>query len=503
MVDFLSALSQVLTVETIFWTALGAILGIIIGALPGLTATMGIALLLPVSFHLSFAAGFGMLLAVYCGAVSGASIPAILLGIPGNPNALATIYDGTLMTARGQAGLALGSAVAASVIGGMLSLLALILFAPVVARFTLLFGPAEKATLALVGLAVIASVSSDNLAKGVVTGALGLFLSSLGVDPFTNSIRLPFADFFAQSPLVTGLGLIPILIGLYGISQVFFDLERLGANPAPPTLEKLGGVFPPFRKIRAMWRIILESTGIGTLIGAIPGTGASIAVFLAYDRAKKITASGKHGLGKVGTGVVEGVFAPEVANNAVTGGALIPTLALGIPGDSSTAILLGALMIKGVVPGYQLFQQKMNLVYAVFLTLFLSNIFMFAFQTKGIRWFAQVVRVRLPYLLPFVLILSMIGAYAVSGQAVTTAVYDMSICLGFGLLGYVLKKADYPLTPLVLGVILGGMLEENFRRAVKLSGGDYLVFFKKPIALAFILLAVLSVLPPVLKKRKG
>jgi putative tricarboxylic transport membrane protein len=501
MTDFLSAISQVLTLETIFWTALGEILGILIGALPGLTATMGIALLLPVSFQLSFSAGFGMLLGVYCGAVSGASIPAILLGIPGNPNALATMYDGTLMTGKGQAGLALGSAVTASFIGGMLSLAALVLFAPLVARFTLLFGPAEKATLALVGLTIIASVSSENIAKGLVTGALGLFLSSLGVDAFTNTIRLPFPARFAHTPLVTGLGLIPILIGLYGVSQVFTDLGRLKTAYVPPVIQQIGSVFPSWKKIRSMWRIILESTGIGTLIGAIPGTGASIAVFLAYDRAKKITAPGKHGLDRVGTGCVEGVFAPEVANNAVTGGALIPTLALGIPGDSSTAILLGALLIKGVVPGYQLFQQRMDLVYAVFLTLLLANVFMFIFQIWGIRWFAQVTKVKLPYLLPFVLILSLIGSYAVSGQAVTTAVYDMTICLVFGVLGFALKKADYPIPPLVLGVILGGMLEENFRRAVKLAGGDYTVFFTKPISLLFILLAVVSVLLPLLKKK--
>ena len=503
MEAFLIALEQVLSLETILWVAVGEVLGIIIGALPGLTATMGIALLLPLSFQLPFAPGFGMLLAVYCGAVSGASIPAILVGIPGNPNALATVYDGTLMTAKGQASLALGSAVLASFIGGILSLLVLVLFAPLVARFTLMFGPAEKAALALVGLAIIASISGDELAKGIATGALGLVIASFGVDPFTNSLRIPFPEVFRETPLATGVGLIPVLIGLYGVSQVFADLPRLSTAPGEVTLQKFTERFPSFRKLRSMWRIILESTGVGTLIGAIPGTGASIAVFIAYDRAKKITASGKHGLEPVGTGCVEGVFAPEVANNAVTGGALIPTLALGIPGDSSTAVLLGALLIKGVVPGYQLFQQKMHLVYAVFLTLFLANLFMFLFQLKGIRWFAQVIRIPLAYLLPIVLILSLIGAYAVSGQGFTTAVYDTAICLLFGLIGYLLKKGRYPVAPLVLGVILGGMLEENFRRAVKLAQGNYLVFFTKPIALTFILLAVFSVILSLIQKGRA
>jgi putative tricarboxylic transport membrane protein len=366
-----------------------------------------------------------------------------------------------------------------------------------------MFGPAEKATLALVGLTIIASISSENIARGIITGALGLFIASFGVDPFTNTVRLPFPKFFQKTPLATGFGLIPILIGVYGVSQVFLDLERLRSSPGSRTVQQeFKEIFPPWKKIRSLWRIILESTGIGTLIGAIPGTGASIAVFLSYDRAKKITASGRHGLEKVGTGCVEGIFAPEVANNAVTGGALIPTLALGIPGDSSTAVLLGALLIKGVVPGYQLFLQQMDMVYAVFLTLFLANIFMFVFQLKGIRWFSQVMRIPLPYLLPFVLILSLIGSYAVSGQAFTTAVYDTAVCLLFGVVGFLLRKGGYPISPLVLGVILGGMLEENFRRAVKLANGNYLVFFHKPISLVFIILAMVSVAIPILGKWK-
>ena len=502
MEAFVAGFFQIFNVETILWIALGEILGIVLGALPGLTATMGVALMLPISFQLSDATGMALLLGVYCGAVSGASIPAILLGIPGNPNAIATVYDGHAMTQKGLAGQALGGAVIASFIGGIGSLVLLMLFSPLIARFTLLFGPAEKATLALVGLTIIASVSSDNLAKGVLMGTLGLALSLLGTDPFTDALRIPFPQLLAKTPLASGINLVPALIGLFGISQALIDLERIQQGRIATPQVKIENIFPSFRKIASMWRIVLESTGIGALIGAIPGTGASIAVFLSYERAKKITGSLRSRLDPIGSGCLEGVFAPEVANNAVTGGALIPALSLGIPGDAATAVLLGALLIKGVVPGHQLFSQNMTLVYAIFIALFISNVFMLSFQLLGVRIFPKVLAVPPAVLIPIILILSLIGSYAIQGQAILSATFDMGVALGLGILGFFLKKGGYPIAPIVLGLILGGMLEENFRRAVKLAGGNYGVFFTKPISLVFILFALLSVMLPLLRKRR-
>ena len=502
MEEIISGLLQIFNVQTILWVALGATLGIILGALPGLTATMGVALMLPISFQLSDATGMALLLAVYCGAVSGASVPAILLGIPGNPNAIATVFDGKAMTEKGLAGQALGGAVVASFIGGITSLIILVLFSPLIARFTLAFGPAEKATLALVGLTIIASVASKNLAKGILTGAIGLALSLFGTDPFSNAIRLPFRTVLAKTPLTSGISLIPALIGLFGISQALFDLQSIKHSHIAPAQVKIEKIFPSIKKVAAMWRLIIESSGIGTLIGAIPGTGASIAVFLSYERAKKITSSPKSKLEKVGTGCLEGVFTPEVANNACTGGALIPVLSLGIPGDAATAVLLGALLIKGVVPGFRLFSQEMSLVYAIFFALFLSNVFMLTFQLLGVRIFPKILAVPGAILIPTILILSLIGSYAIQGQAIIAATFDMGIALGLGILGYFLRKAEYPVAPIVLGLILGGMFEENFRRAVKLAEGNYFVFFTKPIAILFIALAIFSLALPFLKKRK-
>ncbi|HEY9053892.1 MAG TPA: tripartite tricarboxylate transporter permease [Rectinemataceae bacterium] len=497
-----SAVSQVFTLSTVAWICIGSVLGIILGALPGLTATMGIALMLPISFQLSNAAGMGLLLAVYCGAVSGASIPAILLGIPGNPNAIATIEDGLLMTKKGLAGQALGGAVIASFIGGIGSLICLIFFAPMIARMALAFGPAEKATLALVGLTIIASISSKNIVKGLVMGAFGMILAFLGTDPFSGQVRIPFPGLLAKTPLSKGIDLISALIGLFGISQVFLDIGKKETEPQKVITLKISETFPPVKKILSMWRIIAESLGIGVIIGAIPGTGASIAVFIARDRAKKICANSKGKLEQVGTGVLEGVFAPEVANNAVTGGALIPTLALGIPGDGATAVLIGALMIKGITPGFQLFSTKLDLVYAIFIALFLANVAMLVFQFLGVPLYPKILKVPSRLLLPQILILSLIGAYAVSGQAVTAGIYNMAIALIMGVIGYFLIRDRYPIAPIVLGLILGGMFEENFRRAVKLAQGNYLTFFTKPICLLFIAFSIISIAWPMIANRR-
>lgn len=504
MAEILEGLNLVLNLQTMFWIVVGSILGIVLGALPGLTATMGVALMLPVSFYLPTSTGMALLLSVYAGAVGGASIPAILLGIPGNPNALATVEDGYRMTQQGRGGLALGSAAVASLIGGVLGLIVLCLFAPMLARATLAFGPAEKFGLAVLGLAVIASISGDRLLRGVATAALGLCLSLIGADTFTNAPRMPFPDLLSRTPLANGIELIPALIGLFGISQALIDLDRLRSPALPLPQVQLRDLFPSFRKLRQMWRIILESTGIGTLIGAIPGTGASIAVFLAHERAKKLTHAPGSKLDKVGEGNVEGVFAPEVANNAVTGGAMIPVLTLGIPGDAVTAVLLGALIVKGVVPGNLLFVNDLPLVYSIFFGMGFAFAAMFVFQLVGVRLFPYVLRVPSVYLVPIVLMLSFIGTFAVDGQAVVKATYNMGIALILGIVGYLLKRADYPISPLVLGLILGPMLEDNYRLAVKLGQGNPFVFLHSPIVLAMIaVICVAFVLPQLMRRMRS
>lgn len=503
MGDFAQGFQMVANISTLLWCAFGTVLGIILGALPGLTATMGIALVIPISYSISnTATGIGLLLSVYCGAVCGASIPAILLGIPGNPNAIATVTDGQLMTKKGLAGQALGGAVIASMIGGLGSEILLVFFSPLIAKATLAFGPAEKTTLALVGLVIIASVSGKDILKGLLMGALGFVFAFLGTDPISGACRMPFANALKKTVLAGGFDMTSTLIGLYGVSQVFAELANLSKPQNTDVATNIGKVFPPFRKVLSMWQIILASLGIGTIIGAIPGTGASIAVFMAHDSASKICDASNGKLDKPGTGCLEGVFAPEVANNAVTGGALIPALSLGIPGDSATAVLIGALMINGVTPGFQLFSTNMPLVYSIFITLFIANVFMGVFQLAGIRLYPKVLLISQRILMPIVLILSFIGSYALAGASIPKGVFNVGTALFMGLVGYSMKKNGYPLAPVVLGFILGGMFEENFRKAVKLGAGTMERFVTSPICWVFTLLAVVIVVSSVLKNRK-
>lgn len=502
MSDFLAGVGLIAHVSTFMWCAFGAALGIVLGALPGLTATMGIALVIPISYQLDTATGIGMLLAVYCGAVCGASIPAILLGIPGNPNAIATAEDGQLMTKKGLAGQALGGAVLASVIGGLGSEIFLIFFSPLVAKATLAFGPAEKCTLALVGIVIIAVVSGKDVLKGLLMGALGFVFAFLGPDPMSGTLRIPFVSVLGKTPFANGLDLTATLIGLYGVSQVFSEINNFRKSHKQEICSEIGKIFPPFKKIVSMWKIILSSLGIGTFIGAIPGTGASIAVFMSRNAASTICEHSKGKLDQPGTGCLEGVFAPEVANNAVTGGALIPALSLGIPGDSATAVLIGALMINGVTPGFALFSQNMPLVYSIFLTLLISNIFMGVFQLAGVRLYPKILLISQQVLMPVVLLLSFLGPYALAGSSVSKGVYFLGTSLVMGLLGYCLKKNDYPISPVVLGLILGRMFEEQFRRGVKLGGGTLERFYTSPICWFFILLVVVLVISTVMKNRK-
>ena len=502
MTDFIAGFNMVANISTVLWCAFGSVLGIILGALPGLTATMGIALVIPISYQLPTATGIGVLLSVYCGAVCGASIPAILLGIPGNPNAIATVTDGQLMTKKGLAGQALGGAVIASMIGGIGSEILLVFFSPLIAKATLAFGPAEKTTLALVGLVIIASVSGKDILKGLLMGALGFVFAFLGTDPVSGACRMPFASVLKHTVAAGGFDMTSTLIGLYGVSQVFSEIDNLRKPQNTNVATNIGKVFPPFKKVCSMWQIILSSLGIGSVIGAIPGTGASIAVFMAHDSAKRICSASKGKLDEPGTGCLEGVFAPEVANNAVTGGALIPALSLGIPGDSATAVLIGALMINGLTPGFALFNQHMDMVYSIFITLFIANVFMGVFQLAGVRIYPKVLLISQKILMPLVLMLSFIGAYALAGASVAKGVFNVGTALFMGLVGYALKKNKYPLAPVVLGFILGGMFEEQFRKAVKLGAGTMERFTSSWICWVFTALALAIVVSSVVKNRK-
>lgn len=488
-----TAIAAVFNFSALLWISIGTVLGIVVGALPGLTATMGIAIMLPLCITLGPELGMAALLGVYMGAVTGASIPAILLGIPGNPNAIATVADGQGMARNGEPGRALGLAVTASFIGGMFSLLVLVLVSPFLAKVALSFGPPEYFGLALMGLTLIATVSGKNMIKGLIAGILGLMVSTVGFDPLTGSGRF----IFNNPNLMSGISLVPVLIGMYAIGQVLVsasDESQMGQVRA----FKKEKIFPSLKELWEYRRTILEAALIGTGIGVLPGTGASIAVFLAYERARKISRHPE----SFGQGAPDGILAAETANNAVTGGAMVPTLTLGIPGDGSTALLLGALTIFGLRPGPLLFRDQSAFMYTIFLAIFMANIFMVIYQIGGIRLFVNILKVPPAILMPIVLVLSVVGAYAININA-----FDIGVAVVFGIVSFIFKKTDVPLVPMILGVVLGGMFEAELRRGLVLYQGNFFGFFSRPIFAALFLVTVLSLMWPWLsayiKKRKG
>ncbi|MDQ7820283.1 MAG: tripartite tricarboxylate transporter permease [Armatimonadota bacterium] len=468
MEPLLKGLAFVLQPTTLLWIVAGDIVGIFVGALPGLTATMALALFLPLTIHLDSLTGIALMLGLYFGAVTGASIPAILFGIPGNPNAIATVLDGLPMARKGQAGVALGGAVIASLIGGLVSTAALLAASPALARFSLLFGPAEYFALAVASLTIIASVSGRSLLKGVVMGALGVLLSTVGIDTVTGIQRFTFGNPF----LATGIGLVPVLIGMFGITQALEDAGRPGGAVQVVT-RHLGRLFPRLGQLRRMWRILLESSWIGTLVGILPGAGASVAVMLAYERAKQLSERPD----EFGTGRLEGVMAPEVANNACIGGGLIPTLTLALPGESAAVPILAALVLHGITPGPLLFSFQPHFIYAVVFAMIVANLTTCLFQLVGIRLFVKALSIPPPLLTPLIIVLSIVGAYALNGY-----LFDAAVAVVAGLSGFVLRRAGYPLIPLILGLVLGGMLESEFRRAMIITGGDPSVFITRPLS---------------------
>lgn len=488
----LSVLSSVFNLKIFFFIVLGVFTGISIGALPGLTATMGVALVLPLTFGMDAIPGILLLIGVYVGAIYGGSISAILLRTPGTPAAAATILDGYEFSKRGESGRALGISTVSSFIGGVVSVIALWLISPQLAKLALRFSAPEFFLLAVFGLSIIASISGNSLAKGVLTGGLGISLAFVGIDGITGYPRFTFNNI----NLLSGISFIPVMIGLFAMSQAFTTIESI-FTPDQVT-QKVEKVFPT----RSDWKVIFKhapvSGAIGTIIGIVPGAGAEIGAFVSYGQAKRMS---KHPE-RFGTGIPEGIAAPEAGNNGVTGGALIPMLTMGVPGDAVAAILIGALTVQGLQPGPMLFAEHPVLVYSIFLGMFVANVAMLVLGLSSLRLFVKVLSVPKSLLTPMIFVLCVVGSYAIN-----TSFFDVGVMLFFGVLGYFLQKADASVSPAVLGLILGPMAESNFRRALLMSEGNYGIFFTSPIAWVFLILTVITLFGPFigdyLKKRKA
>ena len=457
---------------------LGVAGGIVIGALPGLTATMGVAVLLPLTFGMESTRALVMLAGIYIGAIYGGSISAILLKTPGTPAAAATVLDGYELARKGEAAKALSISAIASFVGGIVSTVMLITISPILANFALRFGAPEYFALAVFGLSIIASISGKSPVKGLLAGMFGLLISTVGLDPVTSFPRFTFGEI----NLYNGLAIIPVLIGLFALAEAFVQMEKI-FEPARTVETDFKRGMVSLKETISLLPVMIKSAFIGTFIGSIPGAGADIAAFVCYNEARRTSKKSK----EFGTGCLEGIAAPEAGNNGVTGGAMVPLLTLGVPGDAVTAILLGALVIQGLQPGPLLFAKSPDIVYGLFSSLFVGNILMLVFGLLGVRLFCRVVELPKRIIIPVIVTLSMVGAYSMNNS-----LFDVWVCIAFGGIGYIMQKVEMPSSPIILAVILGPMAESNLRRAVLMYEGGYSFLWTRPITVVFLALALLS-----------
>ena len=475
----LSSYAAVFSPSVLFIICVGITTGIIIGSLPGLTATMGVALLVPLTFGRPPLESLSMLIGIYCGAMYGGSISAILIRTPGTPAAAATVLEGYPMARRGEAGRAMSMALFASFFGGVCGALIMTFASPIVSGFALEFGPVEYFALAIFGLSVIVSISGNSLIKGMMSAFFGLLIASIGFDPISGFPRFTFG----MMEMMEGPPFIPTLIGLFAVSEVFNEVQKTGQiQQLKATVDRF---LPSWEDIRHCFMHLCRSSLIGTFIGSIPGAGGDIAAFVSYGQAKRTS---KHPE-RFGKGQIEGLAASESANNACSGGAMIPLLSLGVPGDAVTAVLLGAFIIQGLQPGPMLYKEHIDIVYQIFASMMLAQFVMLFIGMAGIRLFSKVILVDRAILTPSIFVLSMVGAFAMRSN-----IFDVYTTLAFGILGYVMMRYDYPLSPILLALILGPMAEANLRRAMVISSGDPSILFSRPIAVVLMVLAVVSLL---------
>lgn len=474
-----------LTPEAIAATATGAIVGLVFSAIPGLTFSTALALMMPFTFGLNTVPAIGMLLGIYSGGMTGGAVASILLGIPGNPSAAATVFDGYQLARKGQASLALGASVVASAFGGLFSLIVMMLLIEQVAAVAIRFGPAEIFALVLFGLSTICGLAERSMLRGLIAGVLGLMMMTIGLDELDGVGRLTFGTIQLQQ----GINVLVAMIALFAVPQVittFIAYRTASTDGTPPREvinEQVRGILP-VRPLLPYWWLLVRSSTIGTIVGAIPGLGGPVAAFLAYDHARRFSPRPEdYGKGELG-----GVLAPEAANNAVMGGALIPLLSLGIPADAATAIILGGLLVHGLQPGPLLFQTSLDTIYAMYITIVVSWLVILLVQVIGIRIFVRVLRVPRHLLGVCILVLCGIGSYAMRN-----AVFDVYLMAVIGLFGYALQRVRIPLAPVLLGLVLGRTLEQQYRTALILSEGSHRIFIESPVAAFFLALTVLVV----------
>ena len=489
----LGGLFEILQPTTFLLIVAGTVAGVLVGALPGLSSSMAVALLLPFTIYLEPVPAIAMLAALYCAGTFGGSITAILINAPGAPPAAATAFDGYPLARKGEAGRALGMAAASSVAGGIFSLFVLILAAPVLARLAYKFGPPEYFALTVFGLSMLASISGKSAIKNLIGGAFGVLIATVGVDLTTGVERFTFGI----PELYEGISFIPVLIGLFAMAELLNQAGQKNVSLEQFTISALE--LPSREDFRRVWKTILRSSGIGTFVGILPAEGATVAAMMGYNEARRWSRNRDN----FGKGEIEGVAGPEAANNAATGGSMVPTLALGIPGSATAAVILGGLQIHGLRPGPFLFESQPNLLYAIFFSMLFANLVFLVFGLVGARYFSRISLISRQFLWPGVFCLCVVGAYG-AGQSLT----DVYIMLIAGVAGYLLNRAGFSPAPVIMGLVLGHLVENSLSQSMILFDQDASQFLTRPIAVFFFLLAAFSMLSSPLAKfikelRKG
>jgi putative tricarboxylic transport membrane protein len=466
--------------QNLFYCFLGVFLGTFIGVLPGIGALATIALLLPITFHLPSTSALIMLAGIYYGSVYGGSTASILLNLPGTPSTAVTCLDGYPMARQGRAGVALFGTTIASFVGSSLGIIILMLFAPAIAEFALKFGPAEYFAMMLLGLVAASSISAEAPAKGIAMVVLGLILGIVGTDVNSGVLRFTFG----VPDLSDGFGLVAIAMGLFGVSEVIASIDRMRRGGIPTQKIGMRDMWPTRDDWRRSWFPMLRGTGVGAFFGALPGTGGTIAAFMSYAIEKKVAKDPS----RFGQGAIEGIMGPEAANNAACNTAFIPTLTLGIPGDVVMALMLGALMIHGIAPGPQLMVEHPHLFWGLIASFWIGNVLLVILNIPLIGIWVKLLQIPYYMLYPGILMFVCLGVYSVNNN-----VFDIYMVVLFGALGYLMLLLKFDAAPLVLGFVLGPLMEENLRRAMLLSRGDALVFFQRPIS-AVLMIATIAIL---------
>ena len=477
MSPFLAGLTTLTDPTLVFLLLCATLGGVVIGALPGLNATTGAALLLPFTLTMDPVPAIALLTAIYCSATFAGAITAILINTPGTSASATTCLDGYPMAQRGQAGRALGLAVVSSTVGGVFSVLVLMACAPILARAAYNFAPPEYFALTLFGLSMLISVGGGAAIKNLISGAFGILLATVGTDLLTSVKRFTF-----ESPhLYDGIGFVPVMIGVFGISELIAQASRLNEKRERVIMDAIK--LPSKEDYRRVWKTILRSSGIGTFIGVLPAEGATVASMIGYNEAKRWSKKPE----EFGKGSPEGIAGSEAANNSATGGAMVPTLALGIPGSPTAAVILAGLLVHGLRPGPTMFTDQAEFAYARFWSMLFVNLLFLLVGLYGARAFARVTLIPVTVLWPCVFVFSIVGAYALD-----QSMFDVWIAIASGILGYFMRLYGFSVVPLAIGVILGGMLEQRLGQSMVMLDEKWWLMLSRPISLFFFILTALA-----------